>query len=440
MVSTVKILSIVLGLTALAAPSLAQSPPPASFVTPKQFYGIQGFRNPPVDDVATGDLNGDGIPDIVSVGGLDGGSFVIGVLLGNGDGTFQPGIYYPLDNVAPVAVALGDFNRDGHVDVAVLLNGAPGSVAIYFGNGTGALGKPSLHQVGNQGATFFNNLVAADLNGDHKLDLVATNNADSTVSVLLGKGDGTFEPAVAYSTGTASMNQTGANWVAIADLNNDGKPDLVVACDGNNQTLSVLLGNGDGTFQAPAMRFLPGASSVAIANLTGDKKKLDLVVADYNDSTTWVLPGNGDGTFQPGQAYATTPQDQGLAVADLNRDGKLDFVVSDNQSELVTVALGNGDGTFRASANYGLTYASQILAIAAADFNGDGNLDIVEAGGSPANNAVSVMLGSAHGVLGAPVSAKPLCNTPNWVDAGDMNGDSLPKLRKHRSGGAARQG
>jgi hypothetical protein len=466
-----RLLAGMLAITALGSQVVAQSPPPASFVTSTIFQALGAGAN--VNDLAVGDINGDGIPDIIAVGGS-----CIAVLLGNGNGTFQLLSNETCPGGGPLSVALGDFNHDGNLDVAVLIGidrgVGTGALAIYMGNGTGSLTGPTVYAVGNARSSY-DNIVAADLTGNGVLDLVTANDYDGTISVFFGNGDGTFQSQVVYNIGTTS------DWVTIADVNHDGKPDLLVACysscpsgsdggfnvllnngngtfatpvfygglskgvngiaiadvngdgkldvatasDGTWSGASIFLGNGDGTFQAPVSYYAPYASAIGIASLNG---KPDLVVTDWQDSSISVLLGNGEGTFQPGVAYATDWQPQGLALADFNGDGKLDFAVGNERSEFLTVALGNGDGTFRAGRNNGLTQASQVFNIATADFNGDGNLDIVQAGGVSANNATTVMLGSSHGVLGAPIAGPALCSNPLWVDAGDVNGDGKPDI------------
>lgn len=465
-----------------SATSAAQSPPPASFVTAKMFQVGTGYGNPIAYygtapyDLAVGDFNNDGNLDIIAACW----SAEVTVNLGNGDGTFQSlNHVYALPGAQGVAV--GDFNGDGNLDAAVLAVGNPGSVIIFLGDGTGNLTQGASYPVGNQGAGT-SNIAVGKLHVGGNLDLVVTNGSDNTVSVLLGNGDGTFQPQVAYSTTGSYPFNTFPQWVAIADVNKDGYLDLVTADAGNagGGGISVLLGNGNGTFQAPVFYsdvlnnsgvgvqangvaiadlngdgnldvvtaawtgdvvnvFLgngdgtfkpavaypvPYAETIAIADLNG---KQDLIVADYVESTTWVLLGNGDGTFQPGVAYATDEGDQGLVVADFNGDGNLDFAVGNINGPFMTVALGNGDGTFRAGRNYGFVEGYFVNMIAAADLRNDGNLDIVEADPNRDNPAVHVMLGSPHGVLGAPSSIS-VCDYPSWVAVGDVNGDGIPDI------------
>jgi dienelactone hydrolase len=252
-----------------------------------------------------------------------------------------------------------------------------------------------------------------DFNGDGKLDLVVANNTGNNVSVLLGNGDGTFRPHVDYPVG----NTPGG--VAVADLNGDGKLDLAVANNISND-VSILLGNGDGTFQA-AVNYSAGTNpnSVAVGDFNRDGK-LDLVVTNPGSNNVSVLLGNGDGTFQPAVNYASGGSALGeVAIGDFNGDGKLDLAIPNQYAGgPVSIFLGNGDGTFQAAVNYNV--GSSPHGVAAGDFNGDGKLDLAVA--NNISNDVSVLLGNGDGTFQAAVNYSAGAG-PNTVEVADFNED-----------------
>ena len=407
--------------------------------------------------VAIGDVNGDGRRDVVVVNtcadsNCPNGS--VSVLLGNGDGTFQPAVNYSSGGVDATSVAIGDVNGDAKPDVVVVntcadSNCPNGSVSVLLGNGDGTFQAAVAYNSGGQNATF---VAVGDLNGDGKLDLAVTNQcvtnsncSNGVVSVLLGKGDGTFNSAVNYgATGTYS------NSVAIGDINGDGHPDLTVSnqCNNSNQcsigSLSVLLGIGDGTFQA-AVDYASGgenAAAIALTDINGDGK-LDLLVANEVDSNgNWmdgsvasVLLGNGDGTFQPAVSYGSGEVEGSfIAFADVNGDGKPDVIMANACSDnytcttgAVSVLLGNGDGTLRGGIDYNSNgWASYSVAIA--DVNGDGKPDLLLANqcassGSCANGTASVLLGNGDGTFQPGVSYNSGGQNAFAVAAVDVNGD-----------------
>jgi hypothetical protein len=329
--------------------------------------------------VAADDFNGDGKLDLVVA---NSGSNNVSVLLGNGDGTFQAAVNYDAGS-NPQFVAVGDFNADGKLDLAVV-NGSSGigSVSILLGKGDGTFQAAVSYGVGLQPIS----VAVADFNGDGKLDLAVVNMSTSngSVSVLLGKGDGTFQAASSFDVGTFPFS------VAVGDFNGDDKLDLAVVNFGSG-TVSVLLGNGDGTFQA-AVDYGGGNApvSVAVADFNGDGK-LDLAVANLASGNVGpgnvsVLLGKGDGTFQPAVSYEAGSNTGAASVAagDFSGDGRLDLVVATsgtNSANNVSILVGNGDGTFQPGVNYG-TGSNPFAAVG--DFNRDGRLDIavVDLGGS----------------------------------------------------------
>jgi hypothetical protein len=227
-----------------------------------------------------------------------------------------------------------------------------------------------------------------DFNGDGKLDLAMTDNGANAVSILLGNGDGTFQGHVDYATGG------GPGWVVIGDFNRDGKLDLAVNSQSSNE-LSILLGNGDGTFQ-PAVNYAADilAGSLAVGDFSGDGN-LDLASTSSSFNTVSILLGNGDGTFQSQVVYATGASPYGIAVGDLNGDGKLDLAIANMNSNAVSILLGNGDGTFQPHVEY--QAGSGSTWVNAADLNADGFLDLVVANWF--SETVSVLLGNGDGTF-----------------------------------------
>jgi hypothetical protein len=341
--------------------------------------------------VAVADVNGDGKPDLVATNYAGG---AVAVLLGNGDGTFQAEVTYGSGGSDAMSVAIADVNADGKRDLVVSNSGA---VGVLLGNGDGTFQAAVAYGSGGAGS-----VAVADVNGDGKADVLVVSFGncfirctDGSVGVLLGNGDGSFQSAVAYDSGAA-----GSLSVAVADVNGDGKPDLVVASDSNGPegTVSILLGNGDGTFQGVMLYGSGGrvAGSVVVADVNGDGRP-DLLVSNYCGLTGYctnaspgvagVLLGNGDGTFQAAQAYDSGGYGAtSVAVGDVNGDGKPDLMLvnecggrdicTGTTDGTVGVLLGNGDGTFQTAATYdsGGIFPYSLVTT---DLNGDGKLDLV---------------------------------------------------------------
>jgi hypothetical protein len=368
--------------------------------------------------VTTADLTGAGRLDLVVANWCTDPNCTassVGVLLSNGDGTFKPAVAYSSGGIYADAVAVADVNNDGKLDIVVGNCGHPkitkcatSHIGVLLGNGDGTFQKVIRVGLNGSGAA---SVAVADVNGDNIPDLlVATGSASgSWVGVLLGNGDGTFQALVPYATGGLS-----ALSVAVADVNGDTKPDLVVGnwcTDSNCATTSVgvLLGNGDGTFQ-PVTTYDSGgiyADSVVIEDVNGDSKP-DLLVANGSSPTVAagnvsVLLGNGDGTFQTAVAYSRGGYGAtSLAVTDVNGDGKRDLVVANCSTSAINCAhvdgnlavlLGNGDGTFQTATTYS-SGGTTPFGVAVGDLNGDGKPDIVAA------NCVNNQCGAGPGELG----------------------------------------
>ena len=390
--------------------------------------------------VAVADVNGDGRPDIVTANYDD----TVSVLLGDGHGNFAPTPYSSTGLTAgtfavgsdPYSVAVADVNGDGHPDIVTANYGTASygqnTVSVLLGNGQGNFTPDLYSSTGLSPGTFAvgsspKSVTVADVNGDGHPDIVTANYGDNTVSVLLGNGQGAFQTAQSFTVGNGPQS------VAVADVNGDGRPDIVTANYYDN-TVSVLLGNGDGVFQTAPSLFAGGLSdSVAVADFNGDGHP-DIVTASYHDSTVSVLLGNGDGTFQPALSFAVGNYPESVVVADVNGDGRPDIVTANGMYGdygTVSVLLGNGDGTFQPDpfSSPGLpagTFAVGIepRSVAVADL-GNGHLDIVTA--NEGDNTVSVLLGNGDGNFTpdrySPAGTFAVGSNPQSVAVADVNGD-----------------
>ncbi len=287
--------------------------------------------------IVTADFNKDGIPDVAVVNSLSGD---VTVLLGNSTCTgFNLGVNYSLGAIAAVSIASADFNGDGYSDIVVADAGNstnPGGVIVLLNNQDGTFGSP----ISSAAGTNPNAVVAADFNGDLKQDVAVTNQVGATVSVLLGNGDGTFTLKSSSCIGSTLCKGVPTS-VAAADLNGDGKIDLAVA-NYNDASVSVLLGNGDGTFRAArAAGVCANPLSVVAAPLQGNSTQQDLIVANSEADSVGVLPNqlNKSGQFKEKVCYAAGEAPAAVTAADFNGDGKLDVASANQASNNVTVLL-----------------------------------------------------------------------------------------------------
>jgi hypothetical protein len=388
----------------------SQAQLPAAHFGKPSVFATDGSRP---SSVVTADLNGDGTPDLIvanqcqptwnCAGGTELG--VLSVLLGNGDGTFQSPVTYSTAGYNAYTVSVGDLNHDGVLDIVV---------------------------------------------ANECFDATCNTNG---IGVLLGKGDGTFQPAIAL--GLSGFDPYSA-WLAIGDVNSDGKPDIVVSnqcrnsADCTTGTVTVLLGNGDGTFAISETYDSGGhyADQIVIADLNKDGRP-DLVVGNGTTEDVGVMLGNGDGTFQPAQTYSSAAKFlESVAVGDVNEDGHPDLVLASacesgivtycSNEGVVSILLGNGDGTFSPASTYssGGYWAD---GIALGDINGDHHIDLVVAnlcsarrppltGCGRGGGIIGVLPGNGDGTFQAPLSFASGGYVPWAAAIADFTGDGKPDI------------
>jgi Bacterial Ig-like domain (group 3)/FG-GAP-like repeat len=443
-------LAVANGLTATVDIYLGQGD--GTFTYKYSFASLYGQQS-----IQATDIDGDGNPDLF-IGTSSGGVFLTdaytgGIFesaLGNGDGTFHSaGDAYLPNNPGQQFITffdLADFNGDSKPDIVSIdvdaTNTTP-QLRVRDGSSDGkftelastAINVPGL--TGGQSNT--SALVAADLNGDAKQDVVfATTplgSSNSTISVAAGNGDGTFAAQADYPSPGVVLA------LVVADINGDGKPDIVFVSDPSNQgvadlthtVIEAMLNKGNGIFQA-AQPISPQANlqALTVADVNGDGKQ-DLVVSTSNGFTSstgnvLVYLGNGDGTFQNPSSLSAGTYPGPVTIADMNNDGHLDIVVyttDSNSSPLLDILLGNGDGTFQTATSSQLPQ-NVVTGLAVADMNGDKKPDVVLTACCGLANTM-VALGNGDGtIIGAAIVYEGISS--NLIKLADINGDGLPDI------------
>lgn len=389
--------------------ALVGSDAATSTFTNTQFSFTQGAAYPTGGapaGVAVGDLNGDGVPDIVTA---DSASKTMSVLIGNADGTYQPRKVYPVGQ-NPSDVALVDLDHDGNLD-AIVTNNDDNTVTIWWGKGDGTFSSSTLLAT----ASGPHRIVTGDIDGDGNIDIAIVDWTGTAATIFYGDGKRHFTTQTLGSWGAPDS-------IAIGDLNGDGKPDIVIG--GERETVWVNQGNRQ--FKQ-AGNFQPGfhSDSIFIADINHDGKG-DVIAASQHEPVMTILYGNGDGTLDDNTndivSYGLSGAATDMKLIDLNNDGSLDAVVSYGTSGTISVLMGTADGHFLARQDSTIT--TGVNRIARANL-GNGNIDLV--GVSTSTGAAFLFYGNPGIALGAAVTY-PVGNSPAGLAVGDLNGDGSPDI------------
>jgi hypothetical protein len=381
--------------------------------------------------LATGDFNGDGIPDLAA------GNFqyqTVSVMLGKGDGSFGSPTSYAVP-FGPNEITVTDFNNDGLADIAIGI-GTPTAIGesensnvigVLLGNGDGTFQGAPTYYIGQSNASF---LAVADFNSDGNIDAIVQDQSSGAFDFFAGKGDGTFQAPVVTPGQPAGP-------AAVGDFNGDGKPDLAIA--GANG-IQILLNAGAGSFQNGSLIAVNGAtpSAIVAADFNGDGK-LDLAVAI--GATVEILTGGGNGAFTLANSYTVGSAPSSMAVADVNGDGKPDLLIADagvnnfgsttaSVPGAVYVLLNQGGGAFKVAAHYAVAVFPTF--VAAGDVNNDGKPDLVvlaldETSSTDFSYEAGVLLGNGDGTFQA-ATPYPVDFGPSSAVIADFNGDGKPDI------------
>ena len=359
-----------------------------------------------ISAAAVADVNGDGKPDLITLneGSVNSGNGSVSVQFGNGSGAFGSMtnyslVFYPFYSYDPGFLTVADVNGDGRPDLIVIspqtyaASPGGGSFSILLNQGNGNFGPPKVYPF-NYTFNYIGSVTVADVNGDGQTDLIVTSALfTDAVSVLFNQGDGTYSAPVV----TTFARNTDLHF---ADLNGDGIPDIVQAAEGS-KTVSVLLGKPDGTYGVQTDYPVAGTLSsyygneIFLADVDGDGH-LDILAGSSPPRS--VLLGNGDGTFQARRNYSNAYLPYNALFADVNGDGKIDVVTTGS------IQFGNGDGTFGAAQSFVGGYSPYTTAAVITDLNSDGRPDIVGIEGTSIAGSNQIILLYNQGTGGNTVS------------------------------------
>ncbi|CAF1181469.1 unnamed protein product [Rotaria sp. Silwood1] len=416
--------------------------------------------------ITTGDFNNDNQIDIVVA---NNNTDTIGILLGNGDGSFQNQIIYSTDyDSLPCALAIGDFNKDNQLDIAVANYGTD-NIGIFLGYGNGAFASQRTYTTTLNSKP--SSITVGDLNNDNYLDIIVTHYGTGKIGIFFGYDDGTFAKQTTFLISSKShpyyitlgyfdkdnqldivvvdsendqvhillqydnrtfvtttydgINESRPVFVAVADFNKDNQSDIAIANYGTNNVLILSQ-----YFIKPSVRQMnylvekdSRSSSIVIYDFNNDDR-LDLLVNDFNNNSLLLLTGNDDGTFKRTTTYSTGNKSapKHICIGDFNNDNRMDIVTANYGSDSVGILLAQGNGTFSNVTTYFVSDGSTPWSVNVGDFNNDNRLDIVTA--NYGSGGLGVLLGHANGTFGkATTYSANIIIRPVLIGVGDVNND-----------------
>jgi len=372
-------------------------------------------------DGLSGDINGDGRADLVLPSY---GRGIVTLAMGRGDGTFDGPLFLSMGESSGGPLAVGDMNGDARTDLLTLAfpDAAGGLPGLFSFLGRADFGSAA--PLRTDASRFGETLLLGDFNTDGRPDAAILGLTSPALSVLSGNGDGTFGAAVGYADGAYPAG------LAAGDFNGDGRIDLAIT-DTRFDSVSIRLQQGDGTF-GPESKYtpIPAPGAVAAADLNGDGI-LDLVIANVGwDSvlaSVTIMNGAGDGTFFFSTTLPTGFSPAAIAVADFNGDRVPDLAIGNASSGYVSIIMGLGHGSFAPQAHVQMPFDIGPGFLLTADLDSDGNEDLVAAGRSAPGTGLELFLGQGDGTFGAPIMLE-VSGYMNALAVGDFNGDTRPDL------------
>jgi hypothetical protein len=317
------------------------------------------------------DFNNDNLTDLI-VANYD--ESTTGIFLGTGKGTFGPQTKFSNGvDAKPNAIAVGDVNKDGRLDMVVANSGAS-NAGVLLGKGDGTFLEQTTYSTGNNSTPL--GLAVGDLNNDALLDLVVSDNSNNILLVFLGNGTGVFAQAYTLATGDNSKPYS----IAINDFNGDNRPDIAVSNSGGNN-VGIFLSNGVGTFGGQTTYVTDSTPNTLVAVDLNRDGILDIATANFLGNNTSVLLGNGDGTFGQQKSFSTGSGSLPYSIyyGDFNRDNIQDIIVANSGTNNVGILLGYGNGNFRDQTTYSTGSDSNPVDVTVGDYNGDNRLDFISA-------------------------------------------------------------